>query len=662
MRLLPLLITFLFLPAVFGYQEGYIKVWEKELDNRISDVQSFPYHTDRERNDLVVACYDKVVYFFNEEGKVEGSFIGRSSFTAVDVYTPPDIGRPVRVAAGSLDDFVYGLWGAHGNYYIFSDPSVPKNVSKALWYFDADDDIYCIHAHDYDEDGKEEAIAVGTGNYYSPSPGKIILLNSTGSKIWENSYNSEVTFITSFDPDGDTFQSHLALAYSKTITVLDRKGSQIWSKSFDNEVTSITAADFEGKGEKTDLLVSEGNKIVALTSRNEILWEMPFNSTVNSVANVDRDKDGVIDYYVVSSGDYILGIENSDANPRILWKYYAGEAVGRIITFDLEGRGAEEDIAAYRNNTLAVYKKSIITLPRIKLSAEVGDGFSIRLRNLGDGDARDVSVDTEVFIGNLSLKDFKKNLGTLKRYTRANFSFPFDEKGNLTVVVTVEYLDQYGVSHLTKETFDISILPEKKEVIKTKENKTVPKPEIRLNISDPKKYDGHYMIDVFMENVGEGEATGVALKFNDTDMVTFTNGKWKGALKPGEGVNISFDFEVKREILRLRGRSIILPNLTLSYSDSQGNLFYIREKNTGEVRQKPRLIYLLILIPVLGVCYYLFRPKNRRGVNIEERVVEIFQEYREKGNSPPYSAFKGLGLEKKPLVKLIKKLKKEGKI
>ncbi len=84
--LLPLLTTF---PAVHSLENGYVKVWNKRLDNRVSAIQTIAYNTDEKRNDLAVACYDGKVYFCNQTGKLEGSVSSRSSFTALAVYTSP---------------------------------------------------------------------------------------------------------------------------------------------------------------------------------------------------------------------------------------------------------------------------------------------------------------------------------------------------------------------------------------------------------------------------------------------------------------------------------------------------------------------------------------------------------------------------------------------
>ncbi|GBE54646.1 hypothetical protein BMS3Bbin15_00806 [archaeon BMS3Bbin15] len=665
--LLLLLTTF---PAVHSMENGYVKVWDKRLDNHVSAIQAITYNTDGKRNDIAVACYDGKVYFYNQAGKLEGSVSGKSSFTALAVYTNPVEKGTTPLAAGSLDNLVYSLWRPYGDIYIYSNPSDPKTPHNVNWYFNAGDNIYYITAVDLNEDGMKDSLAIGTGSYYSISPGKLILINYTGRELWEKSYNREVDYITSFDPDGDTFSSHIALAYDNTVVVLDKSGKQIWARTFKNRVTSIIPADFYGKDEITDILVSEGKTVHAINSRNTELWEKKFNHTITSLGSVHKDGDRgrIIYYYIVASGDYITALKNSPSAPEVLWRYYAGKPVGKIITFDLNSRGMAEDIAAFINNTITVYRKTFIRLPLIKIipgKNVINNTEKLIIENIGDGNAFNAKIEFKIMRNNNTYPAHGFEFDEMKRYSEYKVNFTLDKEGNYTVRAVGSYTDEYGITHGITDYFTVEVYKHAKEnkVQSVPVNKTFV-PEITVNLSSPEPVTAGetFRIEVALKNIGNGTARNVSLKFNTTDDITPINTTWNGNLYSGNIKKINLTFKTRSEILMLRSREEQLPNASISYYSPDGKEYSL-EIEAKSIKLKPsRMTYLFIILPLFsaGVLILYFKKNNKKDV--EGEVVKIYLKYKKAGKAPTYSAFSKLGISKKTLKELLLKLKSEGKI
>ena len=671
MRTASLVLLLVIVSPVYSLEVGYVKVWEKRLSNTIAAVAPFAYDSDWVANDIVAACYDNRVYFYNEKGELKGTYIGRSSFTALATYRMPNRSHVMRIAAGSLDDYVYGLWRAYGTLAIYNDPTEPKHPHNVNWYFDAGDDVSCLGSVDLDEDGVDEAIAVGTRSYYSFSPGRLILLNSTGSKLWERSFGREIRYITSFDPDGDSFLSHLAVAYGNTVVVLDKYGRTIWTRTFKNEVESIAPADFWGKGELTDLLVAEGRRLHAINSRNLELWERAFDYTVASVRSVDSNFDGIVDYYLISAGPYIIALKNSAYAPNVLWRYYAGETVGKIVNFALEPETPKEDVLAFKNNTLTVYTKTLIRKPNITLSLEkmAEKRFKIIIKNRGDGDALTARVMVSLQKGNETVKKLSRYLGDLEESGFSEINLSIEEPGNYSIKTTVYYKDEYDVEYESRAVF--YVLLKQKDEKQKKENKeqNIKKPDILLSTSSPEEVKEGAKFDVLvkLKNRGEGTASNVSLFLVQakTSLITPVNRTWEGALGAGNEKKISLSFKVNRKLLWFRSKNLTLPTVRVVYMDQHGNI-YSKEAALSPLEAKPSKIkYLLLLVPFIAavlLAYYAYSLRGSGEANIEEEVAKIYMKYKAAGKAPPYSAFKKLGIDKKTLKELIIKLKKEGKI
>ncbi len=638
-----LLLILLLLPGVHAYQQGYIKLWERSFPYEIADVQVFAYHSDGIRDDIAVAS-GRRVYFLNSSGGELGVYVGRSPFTALAAYTL-ETGRE-RVVAGSLDDHVYAFWKPYGVRYLYQDGEEPRMVS---WYYDAGDDIYTLASLDLDEDLRAESVAVGTGSYYTTSPGMLYLLNTTpvnrsAGVLWQKSYGSEVTAVSYFDPDGDSFPSHVVAVVKGTVYVMDREGRNIWSRSFGADVAAVTSADLSHPGILKELIVAAGSKLHAVSSRNLLLWSLDLGDEVESVIRVDSDRDGETEYYLASAGSEVYAIKANASGAEVVWSYYAGERVGRLAAISL-GNGSMVDLVAYHGSTLRVYRHAYIKVP--ELVGELTDAAVLVVRNTGSGVAEDVEGTVEVLRGNESVLRAAVQAGRMLRFSVISLPLNLTEPGSYNVSLKLGYRDTYGVAYEKSLAFSFTIEDEQPREVEKREE--VKKAAVSLNLSTPAE-------------VREGSTFNVTLKLSNTGnapaevLLRLGESNASLRLKPGEQRELNLSMRAERRLLALRSWSMNL-SAVAEYAEGTATA-------TAELKVKPsRLKYLLLLLPVALAVLAGFLLRGRGGSeSLEEQVARIYMRYRRAGRTPPYSAFRELGIDKKTLKEVLSKLKKEGRI
>ncbi len=643
-----LLLLLLLLPGVHGYQQGYVKVWEKSFPYEIADVQVFAYHADGIKDDIAVAVGRKV-YFFNSSGGELGVYVGRSPFTALTAYTL-ETGRE-RVVAGSLDDRVYAFWKPYRVRYLYS--STQEEPGMVSWYYDAGDDVYTLESLDLDEDRRRETVGVGTGSYYTTSPGMFILLNTTPVNrsvgvLWQRSFGSEVTVISSFDPDGDSFPSHVVVAQKGTVYVMDSRGRGIWSRSFGADVRAVAPADLSHPGIFKELLVGAGSRVQAISSRNLPLWSLTFPGEVESVLGVDEDRDGETEYYLVSAGEYITAIRANASGAMVLWRYYAGERVGRIASISL-GNRSMVDLVAYHGSTLRLYRHELIRVPEVEARVEDGEGLKLELTNTGYGVAEELIAKIEVRKGNLSVLSTTIRREVMKRSSVLALPLNLTESGNYTIMVEAAFYDTYGVRY--RKSWELSGVVEGEEPPAEEEQaEEVKRASVTLNLSAPEEVreGSTFNVTVVLRNTGNAKAE-VLLNLSTGGNVTLT-------LPPGKERVLNLSVRAERRLSALRSWSMGMQAVA-AYDAG-------RAEAQVEVRVKPsRVKYLALVLPLLAAgALVLLRGRGSRESSIEEQVARIYMQYRRAGKAPPYSAFRELGLDKKTLKEMLSKLKREGRI
>ncbi len=533
--LLVFILVFLFsFNSVSAAEEGFAYKWSYELEKDASSISAADFDRDRIMGDMLVGSLDNNVYAFDTNGTLLGYYVTRSSVMSVSAFSHGGDNRMNDGVAGSLDNKVYAFWRPYGRQYFYTDPDNPDTPKGLWWSYDAGDNIYSVASVDLDGTGQRDSIVVGTGSYYSTSPGKVIALNGTGSLLWSISTSSAVNVITSADLDSDTKLTHVVVGYGNTLIVMDSNGKTIWTRGFSGEVTAASPADFDRDEELDDVIVGAGNKVYALSSKNRILWTQEFNATIISIYPIDLDKDRIYDYYQVASGRTVYAVNNGEEH-QILWEYDTGHNITSLTAIDMEKDGVPDDIAFVSGNMVYAYTHEILKMPNITAkkilssrAVNAGEEFGIELviNNSGDANASDIIISDSipdnftVVSGNLSWGLDSLSPGDT---FRMSYIVRAEAAGNYTLPeATGEYIDPYyphsATHRFRSSSISVNVSPDVS--LSFVEVKLTP-PKIVFLTSGP-------------EEVGEGE--------NFTINFTIIN-------EGGSGTNVTFNAQFPEDFV-----------------------------------------------------------------------------------------------------------------
>ncbi len=648
---------------------------------------------------LLVSTTRKVL-MFNSSGVELGSY----TFTA-----PVHALSYVRTSMYSCSG-VAGAW--NGRVYSFFLPRGERNIDSygKRWVFDVGERIYSLHSADFDGDGYEDVVLVGTGSYADESFGNLYLLPAgyPGNYTWKYSTSSRVRAIAVLDLMGDMVRNDIAVGYGRRIDVLNSNASLVWRYDAAAEVRALSHADLDGDGAADDLLAGIADTLVALDSHRNEVWSLSLDGKVNGIVPVDRDGNGVIDYYLVAAGTVIYAVDDGN----ISWSFDTGVEIDALVAADFDGDGIREDVAIVSEGRLIAYDYALLRLPELELekNAALENGsvkISLKLTNRGDGTALDVVLEDSVPANWTLLSGSSSWRGALPPGRKVAISYLLapPSAGNHTLPeASVSYSDSYGGIHsLNSSMVEVSI-PRKEKEEERQDNSTAASPPVitaEWYAEGNLTRGGNVTITVLLRNLG-GSTAFVSFSFEVPQGVMLNISSWSGSVEAGKVVLTSF-------LLMERGLNsstteVVLPALDIIYRDESGGTYTTSleelripvsipgESLLTRLKAKTKILPALLL-PVLILLVlkrkgklriripHRLRPpglpaglpvklpwRKKRATSPEElerlerEFVRTYIEYQRRGERPTYGEMmEKLGVDLETVKEVVERIRRSGK-
>jgi hypothetical protein len=655
------------------------------------------------RYKVLMASTTTKVMFFDSKGEELGSY----TFSA-PVHSLTALKTGITACSG-----VAGVW--NGKVYAFFMPKGEKRIDSygKKWEFYIGERIYTLTPADFDGDGYEDMLLVGTGSHIDKSFGNLYALpvqSYPSNYTWKYAVSSKVESITTLDLMGDMLRNDVAVGYGKRVDVLDFNASLVWSYEASAQVNALAPADFDGDGALDDLIVGAGSEVIGVDSHKQEVWRLDLGEEVVAIAPVDRDGNGVIDYHLVAAGKKIYAVKEG----ALSWEFDTGIEIDALTLADFDGDGIREDVALISGNALFAYDRALLYLPVLiinKSASVVNESVNVTLvvKNTGDGIARDVKLfdyipkGWEVLAGKTS---WRGDLSPGKKVAISYLLMP-PSPGNHTLPgAEASYYDKYGRSYrVNSSSVELSI-PEKKAEPQ-EENKTSaeesPPPVLIVDrdFEGNLTKGGNVTINVLLRNIG-GSTAFVSFEMAVPEGVELDRSMWEGEVKKEEVKVISFTLLERN--LTSSVKEIALPAMDVIYRDESGATY---TTSTGELiipvniaeegllkKLRRKLKFLPLLLLPLPLAFVLHRkgklnvriplsknlkipgkispkiPGRGSGSSIpseeleqlEKAFVKAYIEYQRRGERPTYGdMMEKLGVDLETVKEIVERVKRSGK-
>ena len=609
----------------------------------------------------------------------------------------------------SLETGITGCTGAagvwNGKAYAFFIHRGENRIDSygKKWEFKIGERIYTLAPADFDGDGYDDVLLVGTGSYTDKSFGNLYALPTSypGNYTWKYAVSSRVTSITTLDLMGDMLRDNIAVGYGKRVDVLNHNATLVWRLDMRAQVRALAPADFDGDGALDDLVVGAGSRVTGVNSHKQKVWSIDLGEAVVSVAPVDRDGNGIIDYHLVAAGTKIYAVKDGG----ISWEFDTGVAIHRLVTADFDGDGIREDVALISDNALFAYDYALLYVPELLLnkSAVVENGsinVTLLMKNTGDGTAKRVEMEDSVPEG-WKARGETRWQGEVSPGGEVTISYLLlpPSPGNHTLPeAKASYYDRYGRKYSTNSSSMVVNIAEIEVVQKEKkeigaEKSSPPVLVVDTNLEGNLTKGGNVTVSIILRNVG-GSTAFATVEIPTPEGVELDRSKWEGEVKEGE-VKVLSLLLMERN-LTPSVKEVVLPPINVIYRDEGGGVYFT---GTGELTvpvnideesllKKLRTKFLpLALIPLLII--FILHRKGKLNVRIplprklkipvkipgkgsslspeeleqlEKAFVKAYIEYQKQGERPTYGdMMEKLGVDMETVKEIVERVRKSGK-
>ncbi|WP_456475609.1 hypothetical protein [Candidatus Pyrohabitans sp.] len=670
--------------------------------------EGFPVFIDTDYTSLDAADYDcssqyrvliagakNEVMFIDSKGEELGKYI----FDA-PVHSVVSLETGITGCTGAA-----GVW--NGKAYAFFIHRGENRIDSygKKWEFNIGERIYTLAPADFDGDGYEDVLLVGTGSYTDKSFGNLYALPTSypGNYTWKYAVSSTVMSITTFDLMGDMLRDNIAVGYGKRVDVLNLNASLVWRLDMGAQVKALAPADFDGDSALDDLVVGAGSRVTGVDSHKQKVWSIDLGEVVVGVVPVDRDGNGIIDYHLVAAGTKIYAVKDGG----ISWEFDTGVNIHRLVSADFDGDSLREDVALISDNALFAYDRALLYIPELLLnkSAVVENGsinVTLLLKNTGEGTAEKVKMEDPVPEG-WKARGETRWQGEVSPGGEVVISYLLlpSSPGNHTLPeAKASYYDRYGRKYSANSSSvgvniaEIEVVQKEKKEARVEES-SPPVLVVDTNIEGNLTKGGNVTVNIILRNVG-GSTAFATVEIPIPEGVELDISRWEGEVKEGEVKALSLLLMERN--LTSSVKEVVLPPVNVIYRDEGGGVYFT---GTGELtvpvniseegllkKLKKRLKFLpLALIPI--VIIFVLHRKGKLNVRIplprklkipvkipgrgsslsqeeleqlEKAFVKAYIEYQKQGERPTYGdMMEKLGVDMETVKEIVERVRKSGK-
>ena len=285
--------------GIYAINSGTV-IWKFSTIGSIYSLAMVDLDGDGKANEIVAGGF-KGVYALDESGVSLWNFTDPSG--AVETISGIDFdkdGVPESVLLGSTKIF----------YVLDKD-------GNRLWSKIASDNVYSVISADFDNDGYQTDIVVGSGD------GNVTAFNSDGEYLWEyRAYVDPGNKIKLYAADlSSTGIFGNIIVNADTVHGLNSAGTRAWSGTFVGNVVALI--DFNGDGKMEGAVTGSSSKIYAVSPTGQQVGyylldsgskKGPYNVTgATALSAADLDGDGYLDdIFGVTNGAYFALAHTTD--------------------------------------------------------------------------------------------------------------------------------------------------------------------------------------------------------------------------------------------------------------------------------------------------------------------------------------------------------------